>query len=62
MLLWNTFLGGTGNDWGNAIAVDDSGYIDVAGGSEATWGAPVRPYNPGDGSAFHKGDASSRQN
>ena len=57
VLLWNTFLGGTGNDWGNAIAVDGSGHIDVAGGSEAAWGAPVRPYNPGDGSAFHKVDA-----
>ncbi len=48
VLLWNTFLGGTGNDWGNAIAEDDSGYIDVAGEARPP-GGTVRPYNPEDG-------------
>ncbi len=36
-LLWNIFLGGTGTDHGNGIAVDGSGNVYVAGESNATW-------------------------
>ena len=43
-VVWNTFLGGSGSDAGNAIAVDGSGNIYVAGNSTATWGSPVRAY------------------
>jgi hypothetical protein len=43
-LTWNTFLGGTANDSGNAIAVDASGNAYVAGISYGTWGTPVRAY------------------
>ncbi|MCL4832991.1 MAG: SBBP repeat-containing protein, partial [Caldilineaceae bacterium] len=53
-LLWNTFLGGdatdsptgAGDDKGQAIAVDSSGYVYLAGVSDATWGSPVRAYTP----------------
>ena len=42
VLLWNTFLGGDGNDDGSAISVDENGDIYVLGVSDADWGcAPV---------------------
>ena len=46
-LTWNTFLGGAGADGGFAIAVDGSGYVYLAGYSQAAWGNPVRSYTAG---------------
>ena len=49
-LTWNTFLGSSGNDYGQGVAVDSSGNVYLAGYSSATWGAPVRAYSSGNDS------------
>ena len=51
-LAWNTFLGSSGSDQANAIAVDDLENVYVAGFSTATWGSPVRPYDGTEDSGF----------
>ena len=43
-LVWNTFLGGNGQDYGYGIDVDGSGNVYVTGPGNATWGTPVRAY------------------
>jgi uncharacterized delta-60 repeat protein len=43
-LTWNTFLGGSGSDYGFAITADSNEGVYVAGQSDATWGSPFRPY------------------
>jgi len=59
-LTWHTFLGGTGEEWGNAIAVDGSGNVYLAGNSRRTWGSPVQPYIAGhDGYAVKLSDNGS---
>jgi len=46
-LLWDTFLGGYGDEWGESLAVDGLGNIFVAGMSGGTWGTPLRAYQGG---------------
>jgi beta-propeller repeat-containing protein/type IX secretion system substrate protein len=43
-LLWNTYMGGGYDDWGNAITVDRNDNIFVAGFSRGTWGSPLDPH------------------
>jgi hypothetical protein len=43
-LVWNTFLGSSGYQGGNSLAVDPSGNIYFTGFSSATWGSPIAPF------------------
>jgi hypothetical protein len=47
VLIWDTFLGATGFDYGNGIAVDGGGNVYVAGQSQTTWGSPIRAFTGG---------------
>lgn len=55
---WNTFLGGTGYDYGKGIGFDFFGNVYVAGNSDTTWGAgecigcPLNPHDPGTNQDF----------
>ena len=44
-LQWNTFLGGSNNDYGHGIAVDAGGNVYVTGDSDGSWGSPVRAHS-----------------
>ena len=58
VLIWNTFLGGSGTDYGRSIAVDVSGNVYVAGDSSTTWGTPIRAYTLGTDAFVAKLDSS----
>ena len=43
-LQWNTFVGSTGYDFGDSIAIDTASNIYVTGMSDAAWGSPINSY------------------
>ena len=58
VLSWNTFLGGAGAELGYGITADGSGNVYVTGGSEATWGTPIRAYGGSQDAFVAKLDAA----
>jgi hypothetical protein len=58
ILVWNTFLGGSGTDYGYAVAVDRGGKVYVSGYSTATWGSPLRAYTAGNDAFAARIDSS----
>ncbi len=48
----NSFTGGTGQDYGDAILLAGEDIVYVAGETFATWGRPVRPFTPGGSDAY----------
>ncbi len=51
-LIWNTFVGGSGGDYGQRIKVDLAGNTYVAGQGNITWGSPKRAFSSGDSDGF----------
>ncbi len=48
VLQWNTFLGGSGDDYGSGIALGGTDDVYVTGSSSAGWGSPVLSYTAGE--------------
>jgi hypothetical protein len=44
-LQWNTFMGSTSYEYGNAVFVDGDGNVYVAGSAEDSWGVPVNSHS-----------------
>ena len=44
---WNTFMGSSKDDQGQALAFDGEGNILVAGTSQASWSTPIRAHSGG---------------
>lgn len=47
-LQWNTFLGGSGYEFGHALALDGAGNLYLGGRSDGSWGTPDHAYTAGD--------------
>lgn len=57
-LIWNTFLGGVGQDTLSRTALDGTGNLYLVGSSSATWGSPVRAFPDGEDALVAKLDSS----
>jgi hypothetical protein len=44
VLIWNTFMGGSQNDYGRGVATDPAGNIYVTGYCNSGWGNPINPH------------------
>ncbi len=44
-LIWNSFLGATGLNYGTRIALDNNDNIYISGLSTSSWGSPIRAYS-----------------
>jgi len=47
-LIWNNFVGGSGQDVGYALDVDDDDNVLIAGYSAVSWGTPLNPHSGAD--------------
>ena len=44
-LIWNAFLGGSGSEYGYAVAVDSAANVYATGFGDKSWGSPARAYS-----------------
>jgi len=58
---WYTNMGSLGQDYAEAIAVDDNGNIYVVGWTESTWGTPIEPYSGGQDAFLAKLNSSGER-
>ncbi|HYW73750.1 MAG TPA: Calx-beta domain-containing protein [Pyrinomonadaceae bacterium] len=57
-LIWNTFVGGSGNDDVVGLVLDQSGNFYLTGDSNSSWGSPFQAYTGGEDSTVVKMDSS----
>jgi len=57
-MLWYTFLGCSGNDWGYGLCVDENDNAYVSGLSGCTWGSPVSIFTSGEDAFLAKYNSS----
>jgi hypothetical protein len=50
--MWNTFMGGVGEDYGSAFSLDSAGNIYISGYSTSSWGSPLNLFSGGSSDAF----------
>ncbi|MBK7319000.1 SBBP repeat-containing protein [Candidatus Villigracilis affinis] len=57
-LTWSTFLGGSGGDFAQNMAVDATGNVYVIGYSDSDWGSPIRAFDSANDAFVAKFDSS----
>ncbi|MBF0527700.1 MAG: Ig-like domain-containing protein [Deltaproteobacteria bacterium] len=59
--IWNTFMGGAGDDEINALAMDSAGNIYAGGHSPVAWGSPIQAFGSGINGFVAKLDSSGNR-